>query len=318
MSDIPQFSPETEKKRREHKELASRLHALLAEWHHLNTIVKPALLARYDALFRSLEIDIQKKSLLATELNRRVELLMMKQQRGEKLTPALIALVHKIVDKEYEGIRSRMREAFDMSKQEREEAARKKFGGGEFHQGGLAAQKEMPRMYRALVKKLHPDSSRDPDLTNKYWHSVQQAYEQKNAAGIQSFYSLLIEPELMSDQQDPPSAPDNSTLDKQIEIFRQNIAAEQKKINRLKEQAPFIYELGLRDDQWVQNHQKNLENEIKKREQEIRKSQDLLRMLTGSEWQDQKIPDTDIPETMKQQEQEQEDFMMNTYFSGKH
>jgi len=72
----------------------------------MNEVDKQILHDMYDRHFKHLEIDIQKKALLHSELQRRAELLMIKHQRGEKLTPELIALIHKVVDKEFAAIKA--------------------------------------------------------------------------------------------------------------------------------------------------------------------------------------------------------------------
>ena len=75
------------------------LQELLHEHHRMKEHEKISLHAEYDLHFKHLEIEIQQKALQNSELQRRAELLMTKFQRGEKLTPELVALIHKVVDK---------------------------------------------------------------------------------------------------------------------------------------------------------------------------------------------------------------------------
>ena len=69
------------------KTIKEEINSIHEQYFYLNQQVKPLLLKEYDENFRVLEIEIQRKALEASELQRRAELLMMKHQRGEKLTP---------------------------------------------------------------------------------------------------------------------------------------------------------------------------------------------------------------------------------------
>jgi hypothetical protein len=287
------------------KKIKEEINSIHEQYFYLNQQVKPLLLKNYDDNFRLLEIEIQRKALESSELQRRAELLMMKHQRGEKLTPEIIALVHKIVDKEYLSIKSRLNDAFDR--------IQKKQAYVSTLQEPQNSQ-ELMQKYRELAKLLHPDTNKNQLLVDKYWHMLQQGFTDRNITSIRALYSLLI------DKMKPDISFEMSILDQQKELERllHIKSIEEKKLQELKKQIPFIYELGLQDDQWISNHRKSLELQIHKYQEDIQKAQQLIKIATGIAYKY-----SDIPEKLDEFEDKksidyQDDFMDNTYFSGRH
>ncbi|MFZ4569035.1 MAG: hypothetical protein ACOYND_08365 [Bacteroidota bacterium] len=287
------------------KTIKEEINSIHEQYFYLNQQVKPLLLKDYDDNFRLLEIEIQRKALESSELQRRAELLMMKHQRGEKLTPEIIALVHKIVDKEYLSIKSRLNDAFDR--------IQKKQAYVSSLQEPQNSQ-ELMQKYRELAKLLHPDTNKNQLLVDKYWHMLQQGFTDRNITSIRALYSLLI------DKMKPDTSFEMSILDQQKELERllHIKSIEEKKLQELKKQIPFIYELGLQDDQWISNHRKSLELQIHKYQEDIQKAQQLIKIATGIAYKY-----SDIPEKLDEFEDKksidyQDDFMENTYFSGRH
>jgi hypothetical protein len=287
------------------KKIKEEINSIHEQYFYLNQQVKPLLLKNYDDNFRLLEIEIQRKALESSELQRRAELLMMKHQRGEKLTPEIIALVHKIVDKEYLSIKSRLNDAFDR--------IQKKQAYVSSLQEPQNSQ-ELMQKYRELAKLLHPDTNKNQLLVDKYWHMLQQGFTDRNITSIRALYSLLI------DKMKPDTSFEMSILDQQKELERllHIKSIEEKKLQELKKQIPFIYELGLQDDQWISNHRKSLELQIHKYQEDIQKAQQLIKIATGIAYKY-----SDIPEKLDEFEDKksidyQDDFMENTYFSGRH
>jgi hypothetical protein len=96
------------------------------------------------------------------------------------------------------------------------------------------------------------------------------------------------------------------------------ISKEVEYIAKLKTQIPFCYALGLKDSNWITNHGSTLNQQIEKYSAEIRKSQDIIKMLTGSEWTiDQETLENTDP-SIKEKRVYTEEFIDATYFSGRH
>jgi hypothetical protein len=291
-----------------HQILKSRkeLQELMHEHYHMKEHEKNALHTEYDKHFKFLEITIQQKALQNSELQRRSELLMTKFQRGEKLTPELIALIHKVVDKEFSAIKSRMQEL--LTEQSKSKIA---FDHSHIHES-------LPKLYKELAKKLHPDSGADPDLTQKYWIAVQKAYDDKDLHTLHSLHTLICNsPQTFSDSVEVSSS-NKEELKAELQKIQLLINKEIEYITKLKTQIPFCYALGLKDSNWIANHGATLSQQIEKYSAEIRKSQDIIKMLTGSEWNiDQETLEKTDP-SIKDKRVYTEEFIDATYFSGRH
>ena len=280
------------------------LQELMQQYHDMNEYEKHSLHLEYDKHFKQLEIEIQQKALQNSELQRRAELLMTKYQRGEKLTPELIALIHKVVDKEFDALKSRMRELLG-------ETSKSHLSKDPVH-----VHASLPKMYKELAKKLHPDSGADPELTQKYWTSVQKAYEEKDLHALHALHVLLCSPSIPESIEVKDSSIDE--LKRELAQLNELIGKEQKNIENLKTQIPFCYALGLQDSDWISKHAATLKQQVEKYTAEIRKSQDIIRMLTGHEWNiDQDTLEKTDP-SIKEKREYTEDFIDATYFSGRH
>lgn len=280
------------------------LQELMQQYHHMKEVEKNALHVEYDKHFKQLEIEIQRKALQNSELQRRAELLMTKYQRGEKLTPELIALIHKVVDKEFDALKSRMRELL-----EEKTHAQPSKEPPHIHAS-------LPKLYKELAKKLHPDSGADPDLTKKYWSSVQKAYDAKDLHALHALHTLICSSPLPDSTDFSGSSIDD--LKRELSQLNALIDTEKQNIDALKTQIPFCYALGLRDEDWISKHGATLSQQIEKYTSEIRKSQDIIKMLTGNEWNiDQDTLEKTDP-SIKEKREYTEDFIDATYFSGRH
>jgi len=254
--------------------LRKELEALLEEWFVLQHEVRPNITAKYDALFHELEVEIQRKALQAAEIGRRAELFGLKHRRGERITPEVVRLINTMVDKEFKKMRERMYEAFDMTAEERNTAAARA--------AGREADSDFPKMYRTLVKKLHPDVSDEREKFGKYWNSVQTAFETKNTSQMRALYLALAGDEAV---QAPAMYPDLLTEERALEHqeadLRQKVEREQRKLRQLRCEEPFTLEANLGNPAWVIAHRENLEHQIANKEREISRSRRIVRELTG-------------------------------------
>ena len=282
------------------------LQELMHEHHRMKEHEKSSLHAEYDIHFKHLEIEIQQKALQNSELQRRAELLMTKFQRGEKLTPELIALIHKVVDKEFAALKDRMQELLSQQSQS-------KIALDHSH-----VHASLPKLYKELAKKLHPDSGADPNLTQKYWISVQKAYDEKDLHTLHALHTLICNSPLVVSDSLEESSSNKEELMHELQKVQTLISKEVEYIAKLKTQIPFCYALGLKDSGWISQHANTLNQLIEKYSAEIRKSQDIIKMLTGSEWIiDQEMLENTDP-SIKEKRVYTEEFIDATYFSGRH
>jgi hypothetical protein len=280
------------------------LQELMHEHHHMKENEKNTLHIQYDTYFKELEIELQNKALQNSELQRRAELLMMKHQRGEKLTAELIALIHKMVDKEFSAIKTRMRDL--LSQQPKKNSGKQE----------LAIQESIPKLYKELAKRLHPDMGAEPELTQKYWSAVQTAYDGKDIHTLHALHTLICDSALPDIKEETSS--NKEELEKELAKLQSLIEKEKNDITQLKTQIPFCYALGLQDASWIANHGAKLKQQIDKYASEIHKSQEIIRMLTGEVWEIDQDALEVIDPSIKEKREYTEEFIDATYFSGRH
>lgn len=305
MSAFLQLHEAMAKKRESVAALRKELQSLLEEWFVLENDMRPELTAKYDALFGSLEIEIQRKALEAADIGRRTELLTIKQQRGEHITDDVIRLVNIIVDNEFKRFRQRLYD--DISGP----AAKQNISQSKTSDG------ELPQMYRAIVKKLHPDISDATDKFQKYWNAVQTAFETKNTTQMRALYAVLTGTDSNEyNMHFQNSEEEFADLERQEYDLQQKVGGEQRKILRLRAEEPFIFADRLDQPEWIEEREKFLRRQIEQKEREIKYSKELFRELTGYELTSK----TEIPPNDKNKNPEQfsdSDFFDNTYFGSR-
>lgn len=286
--------------RKRRQELADQLGGLLEEWRHITDEINPRLLTLYDDLFRTLEMDIQRKTFEEKQLARREELFRIKLQRGEKLTEHAVRLVHALVDKEFGRMQQQINEALDMDEAERNARARREQNAD-----------DLPKLYRAIVKKLHPDAETGETSGNyqKFWSGTQEAYRSKNADRLRSIYEMVCVTGL--DDFDTYNHAEE-TLTREVERLEGRVAAEEKKLRELKETEPYSLRDSLRNDVWIARHRRSLEEELEDIQRNTERHIAFLNSILGTDWQ-QHLDEAQL----KKNQSFQEEFTSSTYFNGR-
>lgn len=295
---------DTAQKRENISALRKELQSLIEEWFTLENVLRPELTAKYDALFGNLEIEIQRKALEAADIGRRAELLAMKQQRGEHITSDIIRLVNAIVDNEFKKFRQRLYDDLDGYNAKQSASATKH------------SDDDIPKMYRTIVKKLHPDVSDATDNFQKYWNVAQNAFETKNAAQMRALYIVLAGDDLPEfDTRFNSSEDELAELEQQEYDLRQKVEIERRKISRLRNEEPFAFVDKLNRKEWIEERENFLRGQIEQKEREIKYRRDLFHELTGSKFVSETGAATD--ENKKSEQFSDDDFFDNTYFGGR-
>ncbi len=244
---------------------------LLDDWHYMQNVRQPYIVFLYESIFGDLEIELQKKSRVRSELERRIELLSLKLKRGERLSEDTITFVEKVVANEFNR-----QQKFSPNG----DYQRKQYSGS--HNVGFTAEKDMrkrsmPHLYRTIVKKLHPDIAGESDFFKKYWDNVQNAYKTKNLHRLEMFYKILCE----ENQHFPDIKSEESALRQEIQELEINIAAERRRIERMKCEEPFSFEDKLDDRTWIIRRKRKLQEKLFQIDRNIRHHQRLLSNLTA-------------------------------------
>lgn len=300
--------PEIERLRRKINELRLDLRLIIEEGFHLQQVIKPQLLSKYDILFGEKEKELQRKALLAGMAQRRVELLVVRAERGQELTDDVLHTIEDMVRKEFEPHRVRMSESFDMNNQERNEKA-KLHHTTEERRGDNT---ELNRLYKSLVKKLHPDIHGETPEFKRFWSVIQSAYERKNISEIRTLFNLLCVEERILNEVNPTTN-DLFELERDARYLADKVDYERRKLARLKTEEPFSMEKLLNEEWWYHEQLNKIALQIKKQERLISLADEQLTMLVGNRFDELKTMDI----TIKERFDSKDDFFKNTYFSGR-
>ena len=223
--------------------LREELAHLLTEEHDLLHIAKPNLLALYQQKIGVWEVRALQAQIAAARARRRLEMAQAAANSG------------KVPDwKEIDG---HLELEFLAWQQKLKEAA-EQLAAAEHRLKHLLSptdDRELKKLYYALVKKLHPDVN--PDLgedQRRLWLRVQAAYESSDTDELRALA-------LLADQSGPvapaPATPD--VLRKDRDTLQRQITEMLRRIEHIESQPPLPLRKQLADEAWVAARRQEIE-----------------------------------------------------------
>ena len=243
-------SPEVPRLEADCQLLREEVARLLAEAHDLITIVKPNLLAMYQTKLGAWELKRLRLQCDIGRLKRKISMLQASINRGERVHEAEL---EGHLDLEFIDWRTRVAEAvaaLDAAKQRME------------HPMEPNAAQELRDLYRAFVKRLHPDLR--PDLTERerqLWYRVQEAYDRADVEELRAL--ALIEPSTAARRS---TALDDLTRER--DALREHAKRLIGELAAIDSQPPFTLRKQLTDDAWINDTRAAIDNECALLEQQ--------------------------------------------------
>lgn len=259
---------------------------ILDDWYYFQLIVQPRIIFEYESLFGDLECEIFDKSKVSNELERKVEIFSQKIKVGERINEKTIHFVNSLVEKEIkikDNIQSNKINSFSNNSTKENNSFKRTVSLSDENQLFCTSfierkkEKEIPHLYRSLVKKLHPDVSAEDDNFKKYWQHIQEAYKSKNFQHLKIFHQTLCD----SDKEYPSNTNEEISLRNEIRELEKNIATEKRNFQQFKEEEPFVYLDKLNDSLWIIRRKRKLREKIFQIDRQIQYNKRLLRMFTG-------------------------------------
>lgn len=255
----------------------------------------------YDVNFGAVERTRQQLTLACAEVFRRVELLSIKVARGETITPEIVVLVNMVVDKEYERLYQRLRDASRLDRERREASAGEY--GNRTHDS--AEDAELATMYRTLAKRLHPDAVGEDVERRRDWDRVQDAYRRRSVSRLRTLLATM--PGAETELQTEGSI---DRLQAEAESLETRLRIEKRRLTRLQSQEPFSIAAELDNEAWRIQHKGELERAVEVKRRELEQHRQLYFDLAKSD-----VPmHTPVPGSDKDFDS---DFMDNTYFGAR-
>lgn len=266
------------------------------EWYNLNYEIKPQILYQYDLIFGEFEKKISSLTKIAAKMERKIEIFAIKVQRGEKLTKQTIEFVNKIVEKEFELKDKDLKSSIANSSPDQTD----KYNNNEPHS-------ELTKLYRKLVKILHPDVSGNSEIAQKYWYAVQDSYQKGNLQRLKLILESISSDALINDK---TFIIDEDFLQKEISKIELMTEVEKRKIERMKLKEPLIFSEKLKDSLWIKQRSKKLQDRLLLLEKEIQTHHKMLKNIIGNN-------DYKLTNISKEEEQFQNEFYNQTYGRGR-
>lgn len=229
--------------------LSRQLAAILENLEHMLQKEKPYLLALYQTNLGGLEYQLLHLQVECRALRRRIDLAMIRLNRGEILTQ------HHLSEIEARVMRDLLAWQTQLSEQARALAAGRAYLSGLIAVDANTLQRAKSA-YRRLARLLHPDvSPQHQALFNHYWQTVQEAYGGIDADLLEALLHLVET--AVSQHQDQA---DNRV--ETIVRLKALIASHSERLIRLKTEVPFCLSAQLHDPEWLAARQATLATAI--------------------------------------------------------
>lgn len=215
--------------------LKSELSKLISDRDILENTVKKNLEALYVAKIGKNEYEIFNFECQVAKLRRKIELIQVKINHGEKVN---LFTVEKQLDDEYKNWQEKMNKMLSDIK------------ASETRLKSLMSEKEskeLQSLYRFLVKKLHPDvNANQMESEILLWDRTQIAYKIGDLEELNTIKLLIEDTEITNIKKDSLSV-----IDKQIKTVKEKIFTSMQYIKKLKSEFPFTIESNINDESWV-------------------------------------------------------------------
>lgn len=283
--------------RRTYTEKVHTLREILLDLEQLENVILPELRQKYDANFREFEVKIQELTLQLSEKQRVNELLLLKYQRGEEITAKVVQFVLMFVEKEYARYKNTKKSStFGLQESAATISSPQK-----------SVSEELSKLYKELVKRLHPDSSQnDKKLFEKFWNTVQESYEKQNLQRLRTYHSIVCTQLLSPNMFTSPSS-EMVRLEAEISFLERKIINEQKKITAYCSKEPYTFKDKIDNSDWIDDHTNSLRQTTMRITEEIDQATKVFTSITKG---------VQISPTNSNSEFEQ-NFTESTYFGGR-
>lgn len=247
------------------EEQKQQLLELIEKWYYLRYVVQPRLQFEYEKIFGELESELEEKTSICDTMERKLELFFVKISRGMKINRKVWDFVEKSVSEpQVKNVSQNQKSSIGYS------STIPIRNNKEDH-----LNNELTKMYKALVKQLHPDLAGETEVFKKFWVPIQDAYKERNYSKIRIFYKILNENFDNFDFQEDTI----KKFEEELKELRLMVAIERRVIERMLLQEPFIYEKNLKNPHWIEEHKKKLKEKIEFIEKQIDFNRRLLQKI---------------------------------------
>ncbi len=217
--------PEYVRLREDVEKLRAELLALLLEQDELVHVVCRNIEMRYMLTLGGLECKVYELRCTVLRLRRKIEMIQARRNRQEKI---VLSEIESALDDEFDAYRRRLDEQIG-----RMNAALERSRGELLSKEDA---RELKKLYRAIVKALHPDLHPDADPAQvRLFHNAVSAYENGDLNGLRLIGEMVSAPALPDRDEDGLVV-----LAKEKERLMELLGAVREEIEGIKEEYPYI------------------------------------------------------------------------------
>lgn len=239
--------PEIADLQKEIERLRTELSMLLLERDELKYVQCKNIETAYMLALGSLEYKAYEIQCTVLRLKRKMELVQAKKNRQDKV---ILENIEKILDEEFAEYQKKLNEQIDKMNEAIERSK------GEFLTD--EENKELKKLYRAIVKSLHPDLH--PDITSaklQLFHNAVSAYENGDLGALRIIAEMVAEPTLPENNDDSIK-----TLLKEKDRLLGSIKHINEMISDIKNEYPYILKPIIEDHDKIEEKRTELEGII--------------------------------------------------------
>lgn len=211
----------------------NKLFDLLDQWHYMQNVIHPRIMFKYEQIFGEIEFELRKKNAEAERIEKWIEEFI--SQNSEKKSNS---------KNEFSSFKNSVIEELD--------------------------QGEFSKIYRKIVKALHPDLNGRSDEFNKYWDNIQKAYKNNDLTQLKIFEATIC------DFKNIKEDPREELIKNEIRKLQKYISEEETKLRQLKFNEPYCFENKLNDSRWIINRRSILHNKLNQTERKLEFQKKML------------------------------------------
>lgn len=240
--------PDFQKLKDDVERLRTELSMLMLERDELRFVICKNIETEYMLKIGSLEYKAYEAQCAALRLKRKIELIQARKNRQEIIN---LTVIDKTLDEEFLEYEKKLNEQVEKMNDALEHSK------GEYL--SEADNKELKKLYRKIVKVLHPDIN--PDVTAAQVKMLDNAI---NAYKNGDLKSLRIIDEMVGDHKLPEKHQDALTqLKEEKERLDRMVASIQESITKIKSEYPYCVKDILEDEKKVEQKKAELEELLK-------------------------------------------------------
>lgn len=247
--------PEVARLRAELARASERLMELLLQIDDIELQQNPSIEADYAVKVGYLENELLSRQIAARRARRALSLAQAVANRGGALDAQALARIEQQLDEELAVWKAKLQAAIDRASA----LLRRRAEGVPL---SSAEARELKRLYRKLMKRLHPDMNPDVgDDEREYFLIAQHLYSNGDLAGLRA---LLYTVETSFGPGDTGLHIDVlDSLESELKATNLRVTSAQKRLDDFKASFPYAYKDLLLDSAWVRKQSDALQGSIR-------------------------------------------------------